>query len=57
MPDIAHMVKRPEDFGIENYQLSKYRGKEVVLFDFGKKRSPMKKEKKESYMEWEAKKK
>ena len=51
------MVKRHEDFGIENYQLSKYRGKEVELFDFGKKRSPMKKEKKESYMEWEAKKK
>ena len=51
------MIHLQEDFGIETYQVPKYRGKEVVLYDFGKKRSPMTKEKKESYMEWSAKKK
>ena len=52
------MVKRPEDFGLEGYQLSKYRGKEIELFDFvHKNRSPMPKAKKESYIDWEAKRK
>ena len=57
IPRIEDMVKRKDDFGIEEYQVPKYRGKEVVLYDIGKRRSPMTKEKKESYMEWAAKKK